>query len=308
MKKILGIAMVLGLVAFIAGCSKEEAAQIKAESAAEKFEKDVTKEPTKKEPSGKEEVIDLGKGLKLEMVLVPAGKFKMGFTKKELADLKVDLQEDIKKITKKELGKEQIDLVDLIMSFQGKQHEVTLTKPYYMGKHEVTQEQWEAVMGDNPSDTKGAKLPVTDVSWEDCQEFIKKLNAKTNGGYRLPTEAEWEFACRAGTATAFSYGDSLTKSDANIGGESTKAVGSYKPNAFGIYDMHGNVWEWCEDWKADYPAESVTDPKGPATGEDRVLRGGSFDDYVSCARSSLRADDAPSYRNLGYGFRLARTP
>ena len=104
------------------------------------------------------------------------------------------------------------------------QHEVTLTNPYYMGKYTVTQKQWKVLMGDNPSYTVGAKLPVTDVSWEDCQEFINKLNTKTNGGYRLPTEAEWEYACRAGTTTPYSYGDSLTKSDANIEGDIIKAV------------------------------------------------------------------------------------
>ena len=257
---------------------------------------------------GKVDVVDFGAGVKLEMVLVPAGKFKMGFTKKELADFKVDLQENIKKFTKKELGKKEIEEVNLIMNFQGKQHEVTLTKPFYMGKHEVTQEQWESVMGKNPSDTKGAKLPVTEVSWNDCQEFIKKLNAKTDGGYRLPTESEWEYSCRAGTSTAYSFGDSLTKSDANIDSGGSKAVGSYKPNAFGLYDLHGNVWEWCEDWKADYPAGAVTDPKGPATGEYRVLRGGSFLFNVSFARSSYRNYFSPTFRVVGYGgFRLART-
>ena len=186
---------------------------------------------------------DLGKGVKLEMVLIPAGKFKMGSPASEKG-----------------------------RSDDETQHQVTLTKSYYMGKHEVTQEQWESVMGNNPSDTKGAKYPVTDVSWEDCQEFIKKLNAKTNDGYRFPTEAEWEYSCRAGTTTAYSVGDILTKNDANIEGGIIKAVGSYRPNAFGVYDMHGNVWEWCEDWYAHYPARAVTDPKGPATGECRVLR------------------------------------
>ena len=284
MKRILGIAMVLGLV----GALTVMAQEVKP---------------------GKVDVVDFGEGVKLEMVLVPAGKFKMGFIKKELADLKVDLQEDIKKVIKKELGKEQIDLVDIIMSFQGKQHEVTLTKPFYMGKHEVTQEQWESVMGKNPSDTKGAKLPVTNVSWEDCQEFIKKLNAKTDGGYRLPTESEWEYACRAGTTTAYSFGDKITPKDANY--EDSKidkpvAVGSYKPNAFGLYDMHGNVWEWCEDWHGEYPF-AVTDPKGPAKGEYRVLRGGSFDGYVSLARSSYRVYNTPSDRVVSNGFRLART-
>ena len=185
------------------------------------------------------------------------------------------------------------------------QHEVTLTKPFYMGKYEVTQEQWEGVMGINPSKTKGEKLPVTDVSWNDCQEFIKKLNSKTNGGYRLPTEAEWEYSCRAGTTTMYSVGNSLTKSDANIDSDSIKAVGGYKPNTFGLHDMHGNVYEWCEDWKADYPEGAITNPKGPASGSTRVLRGGSFRPY-SPARSSFRFTFAPSLRDL-VGFRLART-
>ena len=188
------------------------------------------------------------------------------------------------------------------------QHEVTLTKPFYMGKYEVTQEQWEGVMGKNPSSTKGAKLPVTDVSWEDCQEFIKKLNASTKGGYRLPYEGEWEYTCRAGTTTAYSYGDNLTKSDANIYGDSTKAVGSYRPNAFGLYDMHGNVFELCEDWHGDYPDGAVMDPKGPATGKSRVLRGGSFGNLVSNARSSYRSCNTPTNRLSDVGFRLARTP
>jgi len=237
---------------------------------------------------------DLGKGVKLEMVLVPAGKFVMGSPKKE------DCRND-----------------------NETQHEVTITKPFYMGKYEVTQEQWEAVMGKNPSDTKGAKLPVTDVSWEDCQEFIKKLNGITKGKYRLPTEAEWEYACRAGTKAAYSFGDEITPKDANYDDSKLGKpveVGSYKPNAFGLYDMHGNVWEWCEDWKADYPKGAVTDPKGLATGEYRVLRGGSFKAfgyewrggvYVavgSNARSSGRYGNAPSFRYSGnYGFRLART-
>ncbi|MEN9672504.1 MAG: hypothetical protein RL553_769 [Planctomycetota bacterium] len=176
-----------------------------------------------------------------------------------------------------------------------------------MGKHEVTQEQWESVMGNNPSDTKGAKLPVTDVSWNDCQEFIKKLNAKTDGGYRLPTESEWEYACRAGTTTAYSFGDSLTKSDANIDSGGSKAVGSFKANAFGLYDMHGNIWEWCEDWHGEYPF-AVTDPKGPAKGNRRVMRGGCFFDNALKAGSSFRHGLAPAPSEYRVGFRLAKTP
>jgi len=277
MKKILGITMVLGLV----GALTIMAQEVKP---------------------GKVDAVDFGEGVKLEMVLVPAGKFKMGFTKKELAEVKVEIQEYFKK--------DEIDLVDLIMSFQGKQHEVTLTKPFYMGKHEVTQEQYEAVMGKNPSTTKGAKLPVTSISWDNCQEFIEKLNKKTDGGYRLPTEAEWEYACRAGTSTTYSFGDKITPKDANyVDSKIDKpvAVGSYKPNAFGLFDMHGNVFEWCEDWHGEYPF-AVTDPKGPAKGERRVLRGGSFDFNVSVARSSFRSIGTPSARNLMNGFRLVRTP
>ena len=281
MKRILGLAIVLGLVGALAVMAQEV-------------------------KPGKEEVIDLGEGVKLDMVLIPSGKFMMGLTKKELEDIKVEFQEELKKD-----GKEQLlDAVDLIMSIQGKQHEVTLTKPFYMGKHEVTQEQWEALMGKNPSKTKGAKLPVTNVSWEDCQEFIKKLNAKTDGGYRLPTEAEWDYACRAGTTTAYSFGDKITPKDANYWDSKIGkpvVVGSYKPNAFGLFDMHGNVWEWCEDWHGEYPF-AVTDPKGPATGNRRVIRGGSSGYYGSFARSSNRYYSLPTNRGSLGGFRLARTP
>ena len=222
----------------------------------------------------------LGKGVKLEMILIPAGNFKMGSPASE--DGRYD------------------------------EHEVTLTKSYYMGKYEVTQEQWESVMGNNPSSrTKGAKLPVTNVSWEDCQEFIEKLNGITKGKYRLPTEAEWEYACRAGTKTAYSFGAKITPKDANYGDSKLGKpieVGSYKPNTFGLYDMHGNVWEWCEDyWFKDYPWGAVIDPKGPAKGEYRVLRGGSFNYYVSVARSSDRNDLTPASRLNVSGFRLART-
>jgi formylglycine-generating enzyme required for sulfatase activity len=231
---------------------------------------------------------DLGNGVKLEMMLIPAGTFMMGSPVSEKG-----------------------------RSDDETQHEVTLTKPYYMGKDAVTQEQWEAVMGDNPSDIKGAKYPVTDVSWEDCQEFIQKLNAVTKGGYRLPTEAEWEYACRAGTTTAYSFGNELTPFDANrdsrIGErENVFPKGIYKPNAFGLYNMHGNVKEWCEDWFGKYPTKPVKDPKGPTNGEHRILRGGSYDYYFeSDARSSVRYVDSPTNRDDNYegvvGFRLVRT-
>jgi serine/threonine protein kinase/formylglycine-generating enzyme required for sulfatase activity len=213
-----------------------------------------------------------------EMVLIPDGTFKMGSPVSEK-------------------GRHPSEL----------QHEVTISKAFYMGKFEVTQEQWQSLMGNNPSQVKGAKLPVTNVSWEECQEFIKELNEKTKGGYRLPTEAEWEYACRAGTMKAYSFGNNIIKSDANIAGSSTKVVGSYKPNAFGIYDMHGNVCEWCEDWIGVYSVGAVTNPKGPGTGTYRVLRGGDFSDLALPVRSSYRSYQSPNIRFGNVGFRLART-
>jgi formylglycine-generating enzyme required for sulfatase activity len=230
------------------------------------------KEPVKIEVTAKEAEAIVA-ALEKDMVLIPAGKFQMGPP--------------------------------------GQEHEVTLTKPYYMGKYEVTQEQWIALGCENLSVYKGANLPAINVSWFDSQEFIKKLNAKTAGGYRLPTEAEWENACRAGTTTAYSFGDKITPSDANYNdskvGKPMK-VGSYFPNAFGLYDTHGNVWEWCEDWYAAYPKKSVVDPKGPETGTYRVLRGGGFltDDAsaLSFGRIHLRT---PDLRYDAMGFRLAKT-
>ena len=225
--------------------------------------------------------IDLGRGVKLEMVLIPAGKFMMGSPGAEVSRRENETQ-----------------------------HEVTLTKPIYMGKYEVTQEQWQAVMGNNPSSVKVARLPVNNVSWNDCQDFIGKLNAYTNGGYRLPTEAEWEYACRAGTTTVYSFGDNITPKDANFLDSKLGApvvVGRYKPNAFGFFDMHGNVLEWCEDWDANYPAEPRTDPKGAGTGRGRMLRGGSFLDNASFTRSSNRIGNSPNERNHAqFGFRLVR--
>lgn len=228
--------------------------------------------------------VDLGKGVKLEMVLIPAGKFMTGSPASEK-------------------GRNENET----------QHEVRLTKPFYMGKYEVTQEQWQAVMGNNPSTkTKGAKLPVTNVSWNDCQDYIKKLNAKTNGGYRLPTEAEWEYACRAGTKTAYAFGDSITKSDVSFGKDSTMVVGSYKNNFFGLYDMHGNVLEFCQDWFESYQVGSEIDPKGPPMGQAKVVRGGSYHKNTNplFTRSAMRfgAGRSPSNSDIDLGFRLVKTP
>jgi len=223
--------------------------------------------------------VDLGEGVKLELMCIPEGTFKMG-------SLRIDSYEN--------------DMP---------RHEVTLTNPFYMAKYAVTQEQWRVVMGNNLSYFKGVKLPVNQISWNDGKEFIKKLNAKMDGGYRLPTEAEWEYACRAGTTSEYSFGDYITPKNANYDESNIGkpvAVGNYKPNDFGLYDMHGNVWEWCEDWYGGYPGWPVEDPKGPAVGQYRVLRGGSFAVNSSRARSSSRIICAPAIRIHVNGFRLVR--
>ena len=162
---------------------------------------------------------------------------------------------------------------------------VILTKGFYLGKYEVTQEQYQSVMGNNPSNFQGAKLPVEEVSWEDAMAFCKKLSEKEKGRipvgweFTLPTESQWEYACRAGTTTKYSWGNDINPKLANYkdsGLKKTRAVGSYRPNAWGFFDMHGNVWEWCADWKGIYPSGLLTDPTGPASGKSRVYRGGSW--------------------------------
>jgi formylglycine-generating enzyme required for sulfatase activity len=204
-------------------------------------------------------------------------------------------------------------------------HRVRISRPFEMGKYEVTQAQWEAVMGNNPSYFKGANLPVEIVSWNDVQQFIQKLNVRNDGYvYRLPTEAEWEYACRAGTMTVFAFGDSLSSEQANFAGmhpygnapkgkylQRTVAVGSYQPNAWGLYDMHGNVWEWCQDWYSknhDVQNPSLsTDPIGPNSGTERVIRGGSWGNDAQDLRSTSRNGAGPNSSGTEVGFRLVRT-
>jgi len=197
------------------------------------------------------------------------------------------------------------------------QHRVSITKPFYLGVTEVTQEQYQKVMGTNPSQFKGPQNPVEQVSWADAVEFCGKLSAmpaeKTAGHvYRLPTEAEWEYACRSGTTTAYSFGD-----DASRLGDygwfegnselSTHPVGEKKPNAWGLYDMHGNVWEWCQDRYGDYPSGSATDPTGATSGSLRVFRGGSWFFNAWICRSADRCRFAPGFRSLSLGFRVLRS-
>ena len=197
-------------------------------------------------------------------------------------------------------------------------HPVTLTKPFHLGAFEVTQEQYEKVMGKNPSRFKGTNNPVEKVSWDDAAEFCRRLSElpeeKAAGHvYRLPTEAEWEYACRAGTTTAYSFGDDESQLGqyawfGKNSGYATHPVGEKKPNPWGLYDMHGNVWEWCQDWYDDYPSEPVTDPTGPTTGSARVFRGGDLLFGAAYCRVARRRTLAPTLRSNDLGFRLALSP
>jgi formylglycine-generating enzyme required for sulfatase activity len=193
-------------------------------------------------------------------------------------------------------------------------HTVRISKPFYLGLHEVTQGQWETVMGSNPSQFKGdTNRPVETVSWEEVQKFIDKLNSREGSTkYRLPTEAEWEYAARAGSTTAYSFGDDSSQLGkyawfADNADNTTHPVGKLQPNAWGLYDMHGNVWEWVQDWYGKYTAEPVTDPQGPASGSARVVRGGSWYFDAGICRSAYRSHNTPGGRIVYLGFRLLRT-
>ena len=188
-------------------------------------------------------------------------------------------------------------------------HNVTLSD-YYIGKTEVTQELWQAVMGSNPSNFKGDNLPVESVSWNDCQTFITKLNELTGQNFRLPTEAEWEFAAKGGTQSkGYTYSGSNTLGDVawytSNSSDKTHEVATKAPNELGIYDMSGNVWEWCQDWYDSYSSSSQTNPTGPSSGYYRVNRGGSWSYNATNCRTANRSHNSPTYSNNRAGFRLA---
>ena len=202
------------------------------------------------------------------------------------------------------------------------QHEVTISKDYYLGVYEVTQAQYEKVMGKNLSLFQGAivgnenaDLPVENVSWDEAVKFCKKLSdlpeeKKTGRVYRLPTEAEWEYACRAGSKTAYSFDDEeglLPEYGwfSRNSSRRTHTVGLLEPNAWGLHDMHGNVWEWCSDWYEEYPKGAVSDPTGPKEGSNRVDRGGSWYNEAASCRSAYRYGSSPSSRIISHGFRVA---
>jgi len=203
-----------------------------------------------------------------------------------------------------------------------KQRQVTLTRGFWLLETTVTQAMWEGVMEGNSSSFRGKNLPAEGISWENCQVFIQKLNdlKAAPPGYRfsMPTEAQWEYACRAGTTTPFHFGSALNGDKANCAGNfpygtetkgqslsRTTEGGSYPANAWGLRDMHGNVWEWCLDWTGDYPNSDVTDPMGPATGSERVLRGGSWCSSAVACRSAYRYCCVPSDQHFVNGLRLA---
>ena len=228
------------------------------------------------------------------MVLIPAGAFTMGSPATD-----EDSDED-----------------------ERPQHTAAITRPFYMGKYEVTQAQWRAVMGSNPSHAsfgnygRGDDYPVYYVSWNDCQTFIGALNGMGQGTFRLPTEAEWEYACRAGSRTRYYWGDDLSYSDidayawqyANNSPAGTKVIGQKLPNDFELFDMSGNVWELCSDlydseYYSTYPP---ADPQGPATGDDRIMRGGGWINPAQYCRSAYRYAYPPDARAYSIGLRLAR--
>ena len=220
-------------------------------------------------------------GIKYNMVWVDGGTFRMGATSEQGSEI----------------------------SEEKPVHSVTLSG-YYIGKTEVTQALWKAVMGSNPSEFKGDNRPVESVSWDDCQAFIRKLNALTGQNFRLPTEAEWEFACRGGNNSrgykysGSNYIDNVAWHDGNFGNK-THPVATKSPNELGIYDMSGNVWEWCADWYGDYSSGRQTNPKGPYDGSFRVYRGGSWINDARYCRSSYRFYSFPAYRYYNLGLRLA---
>ena len=244
---------------------------------------DTNQSKSNKSISSSERVLQVSvDGVSFNMIRVDGGKFLMGATEEQLNDSDSD---------------------------EMPAHQVVLS-PYYIGETEVTQTLWKAIMHQNPSEFKGGKRPVENVSWEDCQDFIKKLNQMTGYNFCLPTEAEWEFAARGGNMSRrCKYSgsnniDEIARYDKNIDG-STINVGKKTANELGIFDMSGNVWEWCQDWYGDYDSEDQLDPIGPVQSKKRVRRGGSWPDRSILCRVSSRGCSEPQDRGSNIGFRLA---
>jgi formylglycine-generating enzyme required for sulfatase activity len=228
--------------------------------------------------------IDLGGGVTMEFVLIPAGSFYMGSPSEEKHR----------------------------NSDEGPVRRAQITKPFYMGKYEVTQAQYKAVMGSNPSHFSDGDLPVESVSWQEAMSFCNKLTTRYGSCFRLPTEAQWEYACRAGSQSRFYYGDDPDYAQLaqyawydDNSEEMSHRVGQKRPNKFGVYDMHGNVWEFCSDWWAvDYEKAASVDPTGPTSGTSRVVRGGSWYGAFMYCRSAARERISPDYQTDFVGFRV----
>ncbi len=238
-----------------------------------------------------EDITIYANGVPIDMMYVQHGTFTMGATSEQGSDA---------------------------YDWEKPAHSVTLTNDYYMGKYEVTQKLWKAVMGSNPEGMSdlysyflGDDLPVVRVSWNDIQEFLKKLNQLTGKNFRLPSEAEWEYAARGGNKSrGYKYSGSNDINEVawyttNSHDKGTTKVGSFAPNELGIYDMSGNVWEWCQDWYGNYSSTSQSNPTGPSTGILRVRRGGGWNSGARYCRVSYRYYGTPGYGDIIIGFRLA---
>nr|WP_321416496.1 SUMF1/EgtB/PvdO family nonheme iron enzyme [uncultured Methanomethylovorans sp.] len=260
----------------------QEAAHLKAAEEAERKRKEEERLRREREEAAKKPSASIKNSIGMDFVLIPAGEFQMG------SDDGYDSEKPV--------------------------HKVKISRPFYLGKYEVTQAQWVAIMGDNPSYFKGDNNPVENVSWNDVQEFVKKLNAKEGTDkYPLPSEAEWEYACRAGTTTIYSFGDDESKLAeyawyGDNSGNKTHPVGQKKPNPWGLYDMHGNIREWCQDEWHGYYKGAPTDGSAWVDGSSpgRIVRGGGWNFFAGSCRSAVRSNNDPDYRSFFHGFRLLR--
>lgn len=261
---------------------RSSAKEKKTQRTVKRSEQKTSNSPTAQASSSTPNVLTIyANGVRFEMVEVRGGTFRMGATSEQGGDA-CDNERPV--------------------------HSVTLDS-YYIGKTEVTQALWKAVMGSNPSHFQGDNLPVECVSWEDCQTFIEKLNALTSKSFRLPTEAEWEFACRGGNK---SHGNKYSGSNdlnrvawyGDNSGSRTHAVATKLPNELGIYDMSGNVWEWCADWYDGYSSKALSNPSGPTSGSGRVNRGGSWINFARFCRTSDRVGNHVTRLASYLGLRL----
>ncbi len=249
-------------------------------------------------------VLKLADEVYLDMVWVAPGQFTMGST------------HEVKEGPTLGIGGRFFTNVVTGASIEERPHDVTLSKGYWLGSTEVTQGQWESVMGNNPSNFKGSDLPVDTVSWEDAMSFCRKLTERERSAgrlpaemaYTLPSEAQWEYACRAGTSGAYAGDLDAMGWYSSNSGDRTHPVGTKCANAWGLYDMHGNVWEWCSDWYGAYPSGSVVDPSGASSGSNRVFRGGGFRGNAWICSSANRNSGSPGSRDHFLGFRLALRP